>query len=140
MTLREKCKYCGCDSGHIIEKGVQDTVYCDNCNRWLYNAPRTETGKEVRTLKTIHENINLVKRAEIILRANARCELCGSDEMIEVGHIISAKWGFENGMTDLEINNENNLAAMCKKCNLGVRDNILPIRNLIILLTKRNTQ
>lgn len=137
MELREKCKYCGCSSGSITTKNGQDCVYCDNCGKWLYNAPKTETGREVRTLKTIHENINQKKRAEIIVRANGRCELCGSDEMIEVGHIISVEEGMVGGMTDSEINSNENLVAMCKRCNIGLGKNILPLKNAIFIVKNR---
>lgn len=43
FTMRRAC-VCGSTVGRVVEKGGQDTVTCLRCERFQYNAPRSETG------------------------------------------------------------------------------------------------
>lgn len=128
--LRKPCHQCGGEKGKIIEKGAQDTVRCLGCNTFQYNAPRAETGKEVRHVKT-RELLKPGFRAEILARDNGRCVLCGTgakSEPLHVGHLLSIVEGKKLGLTEDDLNVEENLAAMCDACNLGLSQKTLPLR------------
>jgi 5-methylcytosine-specific restriction endonuclease McrA len=140
IVMREPCRGCGCPDGYITETGAQDVVRCADCNRFCYNAPRTETGKKVRTVQTVHEAIKPKLRARVIERATGRCELCGkgaAEGPLHVGHLVSVEQGLTNGLTELELNNEENLAAMCAECNLGQGKQTISLRTAIVILMSR---
>ena len=41
------------------------------------------------------------------------------------------------GLTDDEVNDDENLAAMCEECNLGIGKQPLPLRTAIAILRAR---
>jgi hypothetical protein len=139
VQMREPCKKCGGTFGKITTKGLQDCVYCD-CGAFCYNAPKTETGRKQRTVSTVHAAITTSKRWRIIERANGRCEICGKRQDLHVGHLLSVEVGVKMGMSDLEINSEENLAAMCAECNLGLGKQVVPARMLCALIVARVSQ
>lgn len=138
ITLRVACRFCGEVNGRIETKNGQDCVFCC-CGRYQYNAPKTETGREVRSVSTVHENIKPNQRARILMRSNGRCELCGKrgeGVILHVGHICSVKAAFDT-MTDSEINDDENLVALCDACNLGIGDEPMPARFLMQIVRER---
>jgi hypothetical protein len=139
MTLRSPCAKEGCGNtrGRIVEKGAQDCVYCCACGRFQYNAPRTETGKAVRSVSTVHKAITPKKRARILERANTHCELCGKSGTLHVGHLISVEAGMAQGLEDKEINSEENLCAMCDECNLGIGKQPVPLKMAVAMVMAR---
>lgn len=138
ITMREVCRGCSCPEGYITETGAQDVVRCVDCDRFCYNAPRTETGKKVRTVQTVHEAIKPKLRARVITGANGRCQLCGkgpeSGATMHVAHMVSVKQGLENGMTELELNDEANLVCACDECNLGLGEETIPLRLALAMI------
>jgi 5-methylcytosine-specific restriction endonuclease McrA len=139
--LRKPCN-CGSMEGTIRIKGGQDCVYCFHCSRWQYNAPKVETGREVRSVSTTHEAIKPNQRARVIERANTRCERCGKrasecKTSLHVGHILSVDDGHKYGLSDDVINSDENLIAECDECNLGHGKGVLPVRLLVALLATR---
>jgi hypothetical protein len=142
QTRQPGCKYCGAPDGYIITKSGQDCVYCASCNKHQYNAPKTETGREARSVSTTHAAIKPKQRSRIIERANGRCERCGKPAAVSVtglhvGHIVSVVDGHKHGLTDDTINSDENLLAECDECNLGHGKAALPMRLLIALLLTR---
>lgn len=138
FQMRAPCKNCGHEFGSIEMKGGQDCVYCGICGKHQYNAPKTETGRAVRTVTTVHNGIKPGQRSRILLRANSSCELCHSvSKPLHVGHLLSVNDGVRQGLTDAEINSDENLAAMCDECNLGLSDEPVPVRLLIAILKAR---
>jgi 5-methylcytosine-specific restriction endonuclease McrA len=134
--MRAPCR-CGHAVGRLVEKNGQDTVRCLNCDSYCYCAPRAETGREVRNVRT-REGIRPSKRTEILIRDGHRCVLCHADgEILHVGHIISVDAGTKSGMTDDEVNDDENLAAMCEACNLGIGPQPLPLRTAIAIVRAR---
>lgn len=131
FRMRAQCS-CGSVDGYITERGAQDVVRCSVCDTWQYNAPRVETGKAVRSVASVHDAINGRKRAEILQRAHWRCEACGrkpskdTDEL-HVSHVISVKRALEGGLSDAQINSNENLMCLCANCNLGIRDDVVPL-------------
>jgi len=120
-VMRAVCPHCGNGiDGRVDTLNGQDRVFCLECGEWCYNAPRTETGREVRSLRT-RPDIKPAKRARVLERDNGSCVLCHrSDVPLDVGHLISVAAGRELGLTDTELYDEENLAAMCAPCNSGL--------------------
>lgn len=136
--MRADCRFgCGSDLGRIETKNGQDCVYCIGCGRHQYNAPRVETGREARSVTTVHNGIKPKQRARILERDGGRCFLCGKGENLHVGHLLSVNEGLKQGLTEVEINDDENLAAMCDECNLGMADRPVPIRLIIAVLMAR---
>lgn len=139
FQMRAPCAACGGSIGKIEQRGAQDCVFCV-CGRFQYNAPRVETGKAVRTVSTVHKGITPSKRARVLMRATGRCELCGKRPdggEIHVGHLVSVRDGMERGLTEIELNDEENLCAMCDECNLGTGRQSVPLRVAVALLMAR---
>jgi 5-methylcytosine-specific restriction endonuclease McrA len=137
FTMRAPCSRCGGGLGRIEERSGQDCVFCLGCGKHSYNAPRGETGRPVRHVKT-RENVKPGKRAAILLRDGAACVLCrAADEHMHVGHIISVDAGLLAGMTQDELDDEENLAVMCEACNLGIGSQPLPLRTAIAIVRAR---
>lgn len=140
FEMRAACISCRGKAGRIEERGAQDCVFCLGCGRFQYNAPRVETGKAVRSVSTVHKGISPSKRARVLLRATGRCELCGrrpEGGEIHVGHLVSVADGLERGLTEAELNDEENLCAMCDACNLGAGRQTMPLRVAVALLMAR---
>ncbi len=138
--MRAPC-VCGCELGTITETGAQDVVRCLECKKHCYNAPRTETGKKVRTVQNVHEAIRPKLRARIIERATGKCELCGKRPVdgiaLHVAHVISVEQGLANGLTEIQLNDPENLVCACDECNLGMGKQTVPLRMLIAILMAR---
>ena len=135
--MRNACASCGGTNGEIITKNGQDCVVC-NCGRYQYNAPKTETGRSVRSVSTTHKAIKPKQRYRILERANRCCELCrkvGGE--LHVGHAISVEDGHSLSLPDELLNSDENLLALCGECNLGQGSLTLPIRILAGILVAR---
>lgn len=136
--MREPCRKCGGTAGVIRPASGQNCVYCASCNTWCYNAPKIETGERQRSVISVHENMSPSKRARILVRANKHCELCGaSDGILVAGHILSVENGLKLGLTERELNDDENLAAMCEACNSGLGRMTLPLRLMLAILRAR---
>lgn len=137
FTMRASCRW-GCDTtdGYIVSSNGQDVVRCARCQRACYNAPRVETGRAARTVTTVHNGIKPAQRARILER-DGRCVLCGTREGLQVGHIIPVARGLQVGLTEEQLNDDENLAAMCAECNLGLGERPLPLWIVAPLLKAR---
>lgn len=135
--MRDPCPSCGCRNGYVITKNGQDTVRCAACDRFCYCAPKTETGRIARTVSTVHNGIKPKQRARLILRANGRCEMCGARGDLHIGHVLSVAEGLEQGLTERELNDDENLTACCAECNLGLGRQPMPTRLLAVILRAR---
>lgn len=134
--LRYPCPHCEHERGFIRSKGSQDSMFCERCYKFLYNAPRTETGREVRTLQSVRHSPP-GQRARILERAHGRCELCGAaDRPLTIGHILSMKEGF-NLVSDFQLNSDDNCMALCEECNAGIGETSLPLWLAEALLYRR---
>jgi len=136
--MREPCKKCGCPNGKIETRSGQDCVMCLVCGKHAYNAPKTETGRAVRSTTTVHAAINPNKRYRVLERASGKCELCGkTGGVLHVGHLVSVDAGMRSGMTDAEINDEENLCSLCDECNLGMGATPIPLRLAVAMVMAR---
>lgn len=118
---RADCPDCGTRDAALIPRNGQNTVRCARCGRLLYNAPKTETGEVPRTALTLRQDIKASQQARILDRDHARCVLCGrGDVPLSIGHLLSVQDGLRLGATAEELQSDENLAAMCEACNLGL--------------------
>lgn len=137
IIMREPCM-CGHPLGRLIEKNGQDTVRCLTCDRFQYNAPRTETGRAVRSVRTVHKGIRPSDRSRILERDGYRCVLCCATGVpLHIGHIVSVEHGIATGLTDDELNHDENLIAECEECNLGNGSQPIPLRTAVAILRAR---
>jgi 5-methylcytosine-specific restriction endonuclease McrA len=142
VTMRDPHCKCGCKDGRIETLNGQDRIFCEGCNRWCYNAPKTETGRAIRSIKTTHEAISTKQRARILLRDNGFCALCRKPESecvlrLDVSHVISVEDGHQLEMSDAEINSDENLVTLCDECNLGIGSETLPLRFFLKIIRAR---
>jgi hypothetical protein len=138
MQMRAPCPSCQGVAGVVIDRNGQDTVRCAACNRHCYNAPRHETGRAPRNHAVLHAGIRPGLRARILERDGAACVLCRSvTGPLHVGHLISVDAGRRFGLTDAEINDEENLVAMCEACNLGFGAAPIPLRLAVVIVRAR---
>lgn len=141
--MSRPCRQCGHQGdGYLDTRNGQDVVYCGNCGKYAgYNAPKTETGRTVRPHGT-RPGIPPSKRSRILERDNFTCVLCGRRAPtvpLDIGHLISEVEGRGQGLTDLELYDDENLAAMCAECNSGQSDRPLPLRFCVAVLRARLT-
>lgn len=138
IELRLPCRHCEGLTGRIETRNGQDCVFCD-CGRYQYNAPKSETGRDPRSVKTTRVEISTGQRWRIIERANRTCELCNKKDCnLHVDHALSIDAAKSQGISESIYNSDENLIAMCEECNLGKKNIALPIRILIGILMARS--
>lgn len=139
--MRRPCKDCGHEYGHVESRNGQDCVFCGGCRRHCYNAPKIETGRAQRSVSSARDRCKPAQRARILMRANGQCELCRtpfSESVIpHIDHLLAVKHAFAGGLTDEQINSDENMAAMCEACNLGKRAEIIPLWLTIAIIQAR---
>lgn len=138
--LRRPC-VCGDTVGRIESRSNQDCIFCRNCGKFQYNAPKTETGREVRTLQSVR-NVSPSQRYRVLSRAHLCCELCGrgADAVfggLTVAHILSVKDGFDF-LTDTQLNSDENLMSLCAECNSGQSHRTMPLWLAAAILFRRH--
>ena len=139
VEMRKPCLRCGNSEGYVVTKTGQDVVRCGRCDTYAYCQPKDESGRAARSVsKNIHSKIKPKQRARIILRDRC-CVLCGSHDDLHVGHLLSVQAGVEAGMTEEQLNDDENLAAMCAECNLGIGSLPLPLTIVVNLLKSRTS-
>lgn len=71
---------------------------------------------------------NFIKRKDvrnyILSKYNNRCYICGSSCDLQVDHIISVYKFATEKLEPFLLNSEDNLAAICKKCNSAKRPDL----------------
>lgn len=136
-AMRNPCRNCGCTNGILACVGGQDTVRCADCGRHAYNAPRTETGRPRRSLRT-RPNISPSQRARILERDNSICLRCNrSDRPLVVAHWISVYDGNAFGLSEADLFQDENLLILCDECNAGQGRETLPLRFMATVLRVR---
>lgn len=71
------------------------------------------------------------------MRASSKCEVCGARDRLHVGHIVSVEVGLHFGLTEVELNDDENLLCLCEECNLGMGAEPMPMRVAIVVLRAR---
>lgn len=123
--LRKPCQRCGGLTGTVTTKSGQDVVTCA-CGTYQYCMPKSESGRDPRTVRT-RDAIKPSTKVRVLTRFNNRCVIChGEGVDLHVGHLISL---FDADRYDVDpdlTNHEANMAAMCVECNLGLGDQTAP--------------
>ena len=120
LTMRSPCSACGEMKGRIEVRGGQNCVFCVGCGQWSYNAPKAETGEAIRSLSS-RPRIKPKQKARILSRDGYACLCChATDRPLVIGHLVSVHDGPGVGMTDADLNHDENLAPFCEECNAGV--------------------
>ncbi len=135
-VARQPCPDCNTTEARLIRRNGQATVRCAWCDRHLYNAPRTETGERVHSMETVRRGLKPSQQARIFERDLQRCILCGrgaESVPLTIEHLVSIKEGLALGLTDAELNDDRNLAAMCEACNAGLYERSINVRTLLRL-------
>ncbi len=126
-TMREPCRWCMREDGMPVMEGYvthvsgQDVVRCMKCNRQTYNAPKAETGKPQRVVRS-REDLGFGQRERVLQRDNSTCLDCGRRPpvvILHVAHMVSVSACKEHGFTDVDYNDDDNLYAACEECNLN---------------------
>lgn len=137
--MRAPCKRCGDEAGRVERRATQDCVYCGSCGQFCYNAPRAETGNPVAHVRTRHD-ISVSQRARILSRDVYRCVFCGADGReaeLHVAHLVSVHDGPDLGLTDRDLQSDENLIASCNACNLGLGKRSVSVRLIAALVHRR---
>jgi len=141
IKLRKPCNNCGCLMGSFVATNGQCVVRCNICERYQYNAPKSETGRQTRSVES-RQGIKPSKRARILERANGRCEICGRSPaehniVLVLGHVLSVDEGKKLKFTDDVLNSDDNLISSCEECNLGQGRRSYPASILLGLVKAR---
>ncbi len=103
----------------------------------MYNAPRTETGRPRRSMRSRPE-IRPSQRRRILERDSSTCVRCHrSDRPLHVAHIISVDDGKKQGLSQSDLFDDENLVAMCEECNAGQGAETLSVPFLAMVLRVR---
>lgn len=76
--------------------------------------------------------IKPAQRVRILMR-DGRCVLCGSRRKLHVAHIITVPLGLKHGLTETELNDDENLCVHCEECELAAGAGYPPIPFWIVL-------
>jgi hypothetical protein len=117
-TMSKPCVRCGSTDGALTEAGPHWKLTCLDCGAYQRFISKAELGLSVRSLSD-RPDIKPKKRARILDRDNGRCVICGRDDELHIGHILSVDEGRALGWADEQINDDENLAALCALCNAG---------------------
>lgn len=138
--MRAPCQRCGGSMGRLETHGGQDCVYCLNCGKHCYNAPRTETGRAVRSLRT-RPRIPPSQRSRILALDAYACVLCHTTAReLDIGHLVSVKEGTERGVPEASLYDDINLAAMCALCNSGLGKKSVDSAMILAIHLARSTR
>jgi 5-methylcytosine-specific restriction endonuclease McrA len=117
--MRSRCPRCGCIDGIITTKNGQDTVRWAECDRFCYNAPRSETGRDPRSLRS-RPQIRPSQRVRIFEYDNWTCVVCRAQDVpLQIGHFVSVDDQEASGISDAERYDDENLVTVCAECNAG---------------------
>lgn len=119
--LRRDCRKCGHRYGIITTKSGQDVVNCEVCGTYDHCAPKVDTGREPRTLRS-RPDISPSRRWRILDIHGHACVACHRTGVeLQLAHLISRDDADRHGFLDEIIDSDLNLAPMCAECNSGQR-------------------
>lgn len=124
IPMRDPCRHCGSPDGTVETRNGQDVVRCAACDRWAYNRPRSESGRDVRP----HRRTSLApsKVARVLRIHHNICVSCGArppDVELHIGHLVPRDEAVKLGLPEHLADHDFNLAPMCGQCNTGLGSN-----------------
>lgn len=133
-VARDPCPDCLIVRAVLVPQGSHQGVYCARCRRWLYWAPKTETGEAPRTVATLRKGLKPSQQARILERDLGRCVMCGTRENLQIAHFLSVKDGLTHGVPDEILESDENKATMCEACNLGLHEHSVTARFYVAIM------
>jgi Zn finger protein HypA/HybF involved in hydrogenase expression len=136
----DDCPQCGETETIIQDKGPHKEMLCGQCKRHLRFVGKAELGLAPRSVSSTRNGIKPAQRSRVMQRDNFRCWSCGRASpsvMLHVGHVISVADGERMGLSQQQINDDENLVTQCEECNLGLGSNTMPIRFVVNVLLAR---
>lgn len=120
--------------GYLKPSNGQDVIRCLKCDRQTYNAPKTETGKPQRIIRT-RPGLKPGQRERVLESCGGVCFLCHrADTILHVSHALSVADAQEMGWSEDEYMDDANLYAGCEECNLGLKSKSMEARIFLRLI------
>ena len=148
---RQKCPRCKGSAATLEYVNGSPIVRCasKSCvniwtgkGRYLYHAPKIDTGDKPVNSATVHASISSQKKAAVLERDGYRCVLCGmaagDGAILHVGHILSVSDGIRFEVETAIINHPDNLMTNCQSCNISIGSRSVAPRLFAHLLHVRN--
>jgi 5-methylcytosine-specific restriction endonuclease McrA len=121
ITARQPCPNCNSTDALRSDKNGQATVRCRKCRKFLYNAPKVETGERPRTVQAVRPDVKPRVQQQVFERDAQACVLCHRDDVpLTIGHVVSVRDAEELGEVGPWLSSPENLVAMCEACNAGL--------------------
>lgn len=141
VKLSEKCTFCWIRNhvknhdGYVVE-GKAGT-FCSICDGSQLRGGRVRDTAD--SGRTTGGGIGPAQRARILMR-DRHCVLCGRQDSLQIGHLLSMAAGLRAGLSESQLDSDENLAALCPACNLGIEDVAMPLWVVVPLLRARTQQ
>lgn len=144
--LAKPCKRCGAQGDQAgllirVPEGLHAAkLICATCTDFVQWIGKKALGDPIRSLTPRGECVKPKQRQRILARDGGRCMLCGAappDIILNAGHILSHADGEAHGLPEELIDSDDNLMAMCERCNSGLGKQSLPLYLAEALLTRR---
>ncbi len=142
VEMRAACRNCGSTAGEWRSRNGQLPVFCADCGvHAQYNVPHVAAGVKPNTPEN-RPGLSASRRARILDRDGGRCALCGrAGQKLHVSHVVSRRdaleVGFDAAIVDRLIDSDDNLAAFCQDCNLGLgKSTVSPATYLTIVAVR----
>jgi len=142
-SLSKPCSRCSEPvAGYLIRTPPPHAgkLFCGNCALFQQWVSKKDLGEPRRSLTPRGECIGPKQRDQILARDGYRCMLCGAAPpavLLHAGHILSHKDGDVLGLSEQQIDSNDNLMAMCERCNAGLGPRSLTPWLYVALLERR---
>jgi hypothetical protein len=137
--MRQTCP-CGSQIGRLSRVGAGIKADCSACGQYVYWVPKAELGLAPEPVST-RKDIKPSQRARVLERDGHRCVLCGhgpgEGAILHLGHLLSVEDAAALGVPPEDVKDDENLAAMCAECNLGIGRGSVPARLVAALVHHR---
>ena len=139
-TSGSPCGKCGSDVGLLQRGPIHVKLVCQQCGAYQKFLSKADLGEQPRTLTPRGDCVKPKQRQRILTRDGCRCMLCGATPpqvVLTAGHVLSHA-GLELGLDETLIDSDDNLMAMCERCNAGAGRASLPLYLAQALLVCRH--
>lgn len=114
------CQKCGKEARYRRQ-------FCEQCNPLLGQDLTQRTVADMRSLVDFHGRIRQIGRKLFFATSTPKaCAICGYDKHIEICH-IKAIQDFPEDTPVSEVNNVNNLIALCPNCHWELDNGLLKL-------------
>lgn len=131
----KECPVCeGSDVVYTVKNG-QAVAHCTGCGQSRGNIPKSELGlRPVRYREGNAWQVGPGQRARILQRDGRLCVMCRTGETdLVMGHLVSVAEGVRYGLTQVQLMDDVNIAAMCGPCNADLGSRSVSLRMIVAL-------